>query len=189
MTRGRLTLIGGGARSGKSAFALERARASGARRTLLATAEALDGEMSARIEQHRRERGDDFATLEEPLAVADAVRALRDCDVVVIDCATLWLSNLLLRGDGGAQILAQTEALCAVLADTQVHAIVVTNEVGMGIVPEHALSRRFRDLAGLMHQRLARAADEVFLATMGCVLRVSPAPVALVAAGGMRCGS
>jgi adenosylcobinamide kinase/adenosylcobinamide-phosphate guanylyltransferase len=188
MTRGRLTLIGGGVRSGKSAFALEHARASGARRTLLATAEPLDGEMRARIEQHRRERGHDFATLEEPLAVPDAVRSLRECDVVVIDCATLWLSNLMLRGDGEARILAHADALCAVLADTQVHAIVVTSEVGMGIVPEHALSRQFRDLAGLLHQRLARAADEVFLAALGCVLRVRPAPVALVAAGGVRCG-
>jgi adenosylcobinamide kinase/adenosylcobinamide-phosphate guanylyltransferase len=189
MTRGRLTLIGGGARSGKSAFALEHARAGGARRTLLATAQAFDGEMRARIEQHRRERGDDFATCEEPVAVPEAVRALRETDVVVIDCATLWLSNLLLNGEPEAQILARVDALCAVLQQSDVHAIVVSNEVGMGIVPESALGRVFRDLAGLTHQRLARAADEVFLAAMGCVLRLRPGPVEVVATGGLRCGS
>jgi adenosylcobinamide kinase/adenosylcobinamide-phosphate guanylyltransferase len=189
MTRARLTLIGGGARSGKSAFALEHARASGARRTLLATAQAQDAEMRARIEQHRRERGEDFATCEEPIAVAEAVRTLRGSDVVVIDCATLWLSNLLLNGESQAQILARVDELCAVLARADVHAIVVTNEVGMGIVPDSALGRVFRDLAGLTHQRLARAAGEVFLAAMGCVLRLRPGPVEVVATGGVRCGA
>jgi adenosylcobinamide kinase/adenosylcobinamide-phosphate guanylyltransferase len=145
--------------------------------------------MRARIEQHRRERGDDFATCEQPIAVAEAVRALRDCDVVVIDCVTLWLSNLLLAGVGEAQIRARVEALCDSVREQAIHAIVVSNEVGMGIVPDSELGRVFRDLAGSTHQRLARAADEVFLAAMGCVLRVRPAPVALVAAGGVRCGT
>lgn len=187
MTRPILALVGGGARSGKSAFALEHARSLGARRTLLATAEAHDAEMRARIAQHRRERGADFATVEEPTAVAEAVRALRDLDVVVIDCLTLWLSNLLLRDDSPARIAEQVDALCETLRAAPFSAVIVTNEVGMGIVPETSLGRAFRDLAGLAHQRIARSADQVYLAALGSVLRLRPAPLQLVAAGGVAC--
>jgi len=182
-----LALVGGGARSGKSAFALEHARTLGARRTLLATAEAHDDEMRARIAQHRRERGGDFATVEEPIAVPEAVRALRDCDVVVIDCLTLWLSNLLVRDESASAITARVDALCDALRASGLSSVIVTNEVGMGIVPESSLGRAFRDLAGLAHQRIARSADQVYLAAVGCVLRMRPAPLQLVAAGGVAC--
>jgi adenosylcobinamide kinase / adenosylcobinamide-phosphate guanylyltransferase len=184
-----LALVGGGARSGKSAFALEHARTLGARRTLLATAEAHDAEMRARIAQHRRERGGDFVTVEEPIDVPEAVRALRDLDVVVIDCLTLWLSNLLLREEPHARIVDQVHALCEVLRASPFHAVIVTNEVGMGIVPESALGRAFRDLAGLAHQRIARQADQVYLAAVGCVLRIVPAPAQVVATGGVPCST
>lgn len=187
MTRPILALVGGGARSGKSAFALEHARSLGARRTLLATAEAHDDEMRARIAQHRRERGGDFATVEEPFALPEALRGLRDLDVVVIDCLTLWLSNLLLRDEPAQRIAEQVDQLCQTLRAAPFHSVVVTNEVGMGIVPESALGRTFRDLAGSAHQRIARSADQVYLAAVGCVLRVQPAPVQLVAAGGVPC--
>lgn len=189
MTAKTISLVAGGARSGKSAFALALARTLGARPTLLATAEALDGEMRARIAQHRAERGDAFATVEEPIAVPAAVSALRDSDVVVVDCLTLWLSNLLLRERSEAQILAEVDALCAALQARRLHAIVVSNEVGMGIVPETALGRTFRDLAGLAHQRIARVADRLFVAAAGCVLRVRPGPVEAVAIGGVPCGT
>jgi adenosylcobinamide kinase / adenosylcobinamide-phosphate guanylyltransferase len=190
MKRPIIALVGGGARSGKSAFALEHARTLGARRTLLATAEAHDAEMRARIAQHRRERGDDFATVEEPLAVPEALRALRELDVVVIDCLTLWLSNLLLQNEPHephARIVERVDALCESLRASPFHSVVVTNEVGMGIVPESALGRAFRDLAGLAHQRIARDADQVYLAAVGCVLRIAPAPLAVVATGGVAC--
>ncbi|HMI92803.1 MAG TPA: bifunctional adenosylcobinamide kinase/adenosylcobinamide-phosphate guanylyltransferase [Polyangiales bacterium] len=187
MNRPIIALVGGGARSGKSAFALEHARTLGPRRTLLATAEAQDAEMHARIAQHRRERGDDFATVEEAIAVPEAVRAMRDLDVVVIDCLTLWLSNLLLQDQPHAAIVERVDSLCDSLRASPFHSVVVTNEVGMGIVPESALGRAFRDLAGLAHQRIARCADQVYLAAVGCVLRLTPAPLELVAAGGVPC--
>jgi adenosylcobinamide kinase/adenosylcobinamide-phosphate guanylyltransferase len=175
----RIALIGGGARSGKSAFALELARGRGPRRTFLATAQALDKEMRARIAEHARSRGDDFKTIEEPLAVPAKLTELRDVDVVVVDCLTLWLSNLLLRDEGEARILEQVDALAHVIERRTFHAILVTNEVGMGIVPESPLGRAFRDLVGRTHQRLAGIADEIYLAVLGVVLRVRPEPVAI----------
>jgi len=179
VTAGSLVLIGGGARSGKSRFALARARALGARRVFVATAQSLDGEMDARIALHRATRGDDFRTLEEPLELPRLLATIDDADVVLVDCLTLWLSNLLLRGDGEAAILARVDELVAAVAARRCHAIVVTNEVGMGIVPENALARAFRDVAGLAHQRLADAADEIHVAILGTVLRLKPAPLAV----------
>jgi adenosylcobinamide kinase/adenosylcobinamide-phosphate guanylyltransferase len=172
-----VALIGGGVRSGKSAFALERARRLGPRRAFLATAEALDGEMSARITRHREERGAAFVTVEEPRELPRALAALDGVDVVVVDCLTLWLSNLLVAGVAPGPVREQVEALATVLAERRFGAVLVTNEVGMGIVPETPLGRAFRDLAGWTHQRLARLADEIYLAAVGVVLRVHPAPV------------
>jgi adenosylcobinamide kinase/adenosylcobinamide-phosphate guanylyltransferase len=185
---GRIALIGGGVRSGKSAFALLRARELGARRVLLATAEARDPEMRDRIARHRRERGADFGTVEEPLALAAALRGLRDADVAVVDCLTLWLSNLLLRDESEARVLAHVDELCSLLAERRRSVVIVTSEVGMGVVPESALGRAFRDLAGLAHQRIARCADEIYLAALGCVVRLRPAPVELQAVGGAHDG-
>ncbi|MEW6269246.1 MAG: bifunctional adenosylcobinamide kinase/adenosylcobinamide-phosphate guanylyltransferase [Thermodesulfobacteriota bacterium] len=178
MTRGRCILIGGGARSGKSSFALVRARELGARRVFLATAEALDGEMRARVAAHRSARGDDFATVEEPLELAHALRSIgHSADVVVVDCLTLWLANLLVRGEEQGAVLARVDELATTVAASPFASVLVTNEVGMGIVPENALARAFRDVAGLAHQRLARDADEIHLAALGVLLRLRPAPV------------
>jgi adenosylcobinamide kinase / adenosylcobinamide-phosphate guanylyltransferase len=174
----RLILIGGGARSGKSRFALARAKALGERRLLLATAQALDEEMAERIARHRQERGAAFETLEEPLEVPAALRAIAPgVEVVVLDCLTLWLSNLLVREEPIPAIEARIDALMAALSHRSFHALVVTNEVGMGVVPATPLGRRFRDLTGLAHQRLAGAADEVHVAILGSVLRIQPGPV------------
>jgi adenosylcobinamide kinase/adenosylcobinamide-phosphate guanylyltransferase len=179
-TEARLVvLIGGGARSGKSQFALARARRLGARRVFVATAQALDGEMTERIAAHARTRGADFRTIEEPLALPEALAAIDDADVVVIDCLTLWLSNLLLRGDTEAQVAARVDALGAALARRRFHALLVTNEVGLGIVPEAPLGRLFRDVAGRAHQRLAAIADEIHLAILGTILRLRPEPLAV----------
>lgn len=182
--RPSLVLVGGGARSGKSAFALARARRAGERRVYVATAEAGDDEMRARIARHRAERGPDLETIEEPLDLAGALRRSASADVVVVDCLTLWLANRLLREEAPEAVLARLdEALAAPRAPC---AIVVTNEVGMGIVPESPLARAFRDLAGRAHQRLAAAADEIHVAILGTVLRLRPAPISESGAGDER---
>lgn len=177
MTTPSLVLVGGGVRSGKSTFALARARSLGQRRAFIATAQAFDDEMRDRVALHRSERGDDFRTIEEPIAIAQAVTALDNIDVVVIDCLTIWLSNLLLREMPMLAIFERVDELIAVLAQRRFHAIIVTNEVGMGVVPESALGRAFRDLTGVAHQRFARHADEIDVAILGTVLRIKPGPV------------
>lgn len=173
----KLILIGGGVRSGKSAFAIARARELGARRVFVATARALDDDMQQRIADHRAERGDDFQTMEEPIELANRLGALTYVDVVVVDCLTLWLSNLLLRGDDESAILGEVDALVEAAKRVAFTTIVVTNEVGMGVHPETALGRRFRDVAGRAHQRLATAADEIYFAALGVLLRLRPAPI------------
>lgn len=185
MTAKQLVLIGGGVRTGKSAFALERARTLGERRVFIATAQAFDDEMRSKIEAHRRERSHDFETVEEPIALPAALAGLRGVDVVVIDCITLWLSNLLLREESPQRILQLVDELTAVLERRTYHSLIVTNEVGMGVVPETALGRAFRDLCGVTHQRLARAADEVHLAVLGTLLRIKPGPVEVQERGGL----
>jgi adenosylcobinamide kinase/adenosylcobinamide-phosphate guanylyltransferase len=173
----QIILVGGGVRSGKSTFALLRARELGERRVLVATAQAHDDEMAARIAAHRRERGDAFVTVEEPYDLAGVLAAPPPADVLVVDCLTLWLSNHLCRDDDEARLRATIDALVASLAARRAPVVLVTNEVGMGVVPESALGRRFRDLAGLLHQRIATLADELYVGTMGCVLRLRPGPV------------
>jgi adenosylcobinamide kinase/adenosylcobinamide-phosphate guanylyltransferase len=175
----QVILVGGGVRSGKSAFALERARSIGKRRAFLATAQPFDREMTERIALHRSERGDDFKTIEEAIAIAERLDELQDIDVVVLDCVTIWLSNLMLCDRSLKQILADVDELVAVVARRRFSTIIVTNEVGMGVVPETPLGRTFRDVCGLTHQRLAREADEIDVAILGSVLQIKPAPVRL----------
>jgi adenosylcobinamide kinase/adenosylcobinamide-phosphate guanylyltransferase len=169
-------LVTGGARSGKSAHALACARALPAPRTFVATAEPGDAEMAARIAAHRRERGADFATVEEPLAVATALRRLPvGCGVAVVDCLTLWIANLLaVRDDAGVR--REIDVLGDVLAAAAFPVVLVSNEVGAGVVPADATARRFRDLLGTANQRLAAAVDRVVLMVAGQPLVVKPAP-------------
>ena len=159
-----LVLVGGGARSGKSRWALDRARKCGDRLVYVATGEALDDEMAARIAHHRSERGDEFITVEAPLDLAGAICAAR-CDAMVIDCLTLWLSNTMNMPD-------TTDETIAAARESTADVIVVTNEVGCGIVPENVLAREFRDRAGRMNQCFAEAADEVYWMVFGQALRV-----------------
>ncbi len=173
-------------RSGKSAFALERARELGSRRVFVATGEALDDEMRTRVALHREERGPDFRTIEEPREIVAALSRVDTADVVVIDCMTLWLSNLMLEGLSDASIVARVNDLCEALVQRRFHALIVTNEVGLGIVPENALARRFRDVVGRSHQRLGAVADEVYFGVMGQLLRLKPAPVEAVFPFGAR---
>ena len=165
-----LTLIIGGARSGKSARALELAEAEAARRggrpVMIATAEAHDAEMAERIARHREERGPAWRTLEAPLDVAGALAGLGAQDCAVVDCLTLWLSNLMFVETG----LAAAGELLAAAAACPAEIVMVTNEVGMGIVPENALARRFRDEAGRLNRRAADQADRVIVMFAGQAL-------------------
>lgn len=150
-----LTLVVGGARSGKSAFAESLITATGRHRRYVATAQGWDDEMRDRIARHQRDRGGDWVTVEAPLDLAAALAAARPEEAVLIDCATLWLTNHLLAGH---DILAETDRLIAALAACPAPVVVVSNEVGWGIVPENALARTFRDDQGRLNQRLAQAA-------------------------------
>jgi adenosylcobinamide kinase/adenosylcobinamide-phosphate guanylyltransferase len=175
----KLVFVGGGARSGKSRFALALARRFGRRRVLVATAEALDDEMRERIARHRRERGDEFRTIEEPRALCEALAGVANADVVVIDCVTLWISNLLCAPSEAApaEVEAEVERLLDAVVSRPFVTIAVSNEVGMGIVPETPLGRAFRDVAGRANQRLAARASEVYLALFGTVVRLLPGPI------------
>lgn len=185
MTDGQLILVGGGTRSGKSRYALSLAARLGAQRLFVATGQAKDAEMADRIRKHQLSRGPGFRTLEEPLELAEALTRIADVDVVVIDCLTLWLANLLLEGRTPEAIDDCVRTLSAVLARRQFHAVVVTNEVGLGIVPESSLGRTFRDVAGLAHQQLSQLADEVYFAVLGTMLRLKPQPAFVSCQEGM----
>jgi len=176
---GRIILIGGGARSGKSRFALARARRLGSRRAFVATAEPVDAEMAARIAEHARERGSDFETVEEPLDLPAALARSAGFDVVVVDCVTVWLANRLLCGDAERDVLDAVDDLVARVERRERHFVLVSNEVGMGLVPETPLGRAFRDVTGRAHQRIARVADDLYFAILGTILRLRPGPVAI----------
>jgi adenosylcobinamide kinase/adenosylcobinamide-phosphate guanylyltransferase len=189
-TASRIVVVGGGARSGKSRFALSRAMQLGARRVFVATAEALDDEMRSRIARHAEERGRAFTTVEEPRRLAEAITAAApDTDVVLVDCITLWLSNLLIAGSPDVErpdvaVVEQPIAdLVAALRRRTCHVVLVSNEVGLGIVPMAPLSRAYRDAVGRAHQALAAVADELYLAAMGVILRLRPDPVTVVEHG------
>ncbi len=154
----------GGARSGKSRHAEQRlTTANPAPWIYIATAQALDDEMHDRIAEHRRRRGDGWQTVEASIDLADALRTARETPVLV-DCLTLWLTNLML---GGHDVAAATNALEAALADRAAPTILVSNEVGLGIVPETKLGRQFRDEAGRLNQRIAGRAGHVVLMVAG----------------------
>lgn len=224
MSRGRLSLVGGGARSGKSSFALRLATSYGRRCAYVATALPSDGEMQTRIALHRAERADRFDTLEAPYDLPAALDTLTRYDVVLIDCLTVYLSNLLLQFEAEAQEKTEARApsssirpaeapwsefdghsSCLSIAATRATAevsrlanrllefeprvILVTNEVGAGIVPEYELGRVFRDLAGRANQTLAAQATEIYFSLLGQVLRLRPMPLVVVDEREMSAGS
>lgn len=178
MSSGRSTLILGGARSGKSRRAI--ALAGGyTRRTIIATAESRDAEMAERIAAHQAERDSRWRTLEEPLDIADVLAGLQAIEetaagtrsVVVIDCLTLWLSNLT---DAGRDAEAETSKLLAAMQRCPNDVILISNEVGLGIVPATTLGRAFRDQQGRLNQRVAETADVVEFIAAGLPLRLKP---------------
>jgi len=162
-------LIGGGVRSGKSSFAQKMVEDMPGRRAYLATAQALDLEMEKRIAKHQAERDERWhKTIEEPLELTAALQsASSEFDIILVDCLTLWLSNLMGRNDSDEQILETIDTLADNLNRLPATIILVTNEVGLGLVPEHPLSRRFRDLSGFANQRLAAACQKVYFTVWG----------------------
>ena len=175
----RSDLILGGVRSGKSREAVRLAAAMprGSRGAFLATAQAFDGDMEARIARHRAERPAGWATLEEPYDVVAACKSLEGrVDVVVLDCVTLWVANLLLRGDGETCILAAADALAGYLVERRFSLIIVSNEVGAGMHPPTEVGLRFRDALGGVNQRIAAAADRVRYMVAGLPMAIKDLP-------------
>ena len=171
----QLILVLGGARSGKSAFAERLAANRGKRVTFLATAEPSDEEMIARIARHRADRATAWRTVECPLDPAAAIRAhAGDTECFLLDCATLLVSNLLIAGeaDGEENVRRAQDALLAVYRETGIDLIIVSNEVGLGLVPEYPLGRRYRDALGRFNQRIAAAADAVYFLAAGLPLEL-----------------
>jgi len=166
-------LVLGGARSGKSRHALAVAESTGLRPVMLATARAGDAEMAARVERHRRERGPRWRAVEEPLDIVGALRANRAPDaVVVVDCLTLWLSNLM---EARADIARASSSLCEELARAAGPLVMVSNEVGQGLAPMNALGREFRDEQGFLNQAVARVCGRVVLMAAGLPVELKPA--------------
>jgi adenosylcobinamide kinase/adenosylcobinamide-phosphate guanylyltransferase len=158
-------LVLGGARSGKSRFAQTYAEASGLERVFIATAEAYDDEMRARIERHRADRDGDWTTVDAPIALAEAILTQSEPDrIVLVDCLTLWVSNLVLAE---RDLVTATDSLVYAIDAAKGPVVLVSNEVGWGIVPENALARRFRDEAGIVNQRVAAAVNTVRLIVAG----------------------
>ncbi|MGA2762579.1 MAG: bifunctional adenosylcobinamide kinase/adenosylcobinamide-phosphate guanylyltransferase [Spirochaetia bacterium] len=168
-----LILVTGGSRSGKSGFALDLGQRSQAPRVFLATAQAQDEEMRQRIEAHRRSRPAGWRVVEEPRDLAGALRAaLETACTVIVDCVTLWISNLIVEDEqfGEPQAAERAEELAKIAIGTPSRVIVVTNEVGSGVVPDNPLARRFRDCAGRANQVLARKAHAVHFMVSGIAL-------------------
>lgn len=178
----RLIFLLGGARSGKSRYAETWGREHGQRVLFVATAEALDDEMQAKIAHHRAQRPALWQTLEAPLQVGGAIRqALGDHDTVILDCITFLAANVLMslpddcsQEEANACVLAEIEGLLNVYADSQATWLIVSNEVGMGVVPPTRLGRLFRDALGSANQRIVQAADEVLLLVAGLPWRLKP---------------
>jgi adenosylcobinamide kinase/adenosylcobinamide-phosphate guanylyltransferase len=163
-----LIFVTGGCRSGKSQFAQEYANRYFHKKLYLATCEALDEEMAKRIEDHKKRRGSDWQTVEEPIRIAEAIRQHEDdVEVILLDCITLWLSNLLMRQKSDHAIMEEVNRLMDTARKGQPSLIFVSNEVGMGLVPVEPLGRRFRDLSGMANQKIAEVAKTVVFMVSG----------------------
>jgi adenosylcobinamide kinase / adenosylcobinamide-phosphate guanylyltransferase len=167
-----LVLLLGGARSGKSALAVERARRWYGAVTLIATGEAGDEEMAERIRRHRADRPASWNTIEEPLGLGAALARVEKGDAALIDCLSLWVANLLERGDADAAVEEQARNVAAQAAARSALTVAVSNEVGLGLVPETALGRRYRDVLGRVNAAWAEAADEALFVVAGRALRL-----------------
>ncbi len=169
-----LTLVLGGSKSGKSQYAQNLSETYPAPRLFIATARALDEEMKQKIERHKKQRGPGWCTIEEPLEIANAVEHNSNkYSVILIDCITLWISNMILKREVNQdEFEIQVNNLCKALEKALCPVIVVSNEVGMGIVPDTPLSRKFREYSGLANQQIAKTVDRVTLCVAGLPLHL-----------------
>ncbi|MDD5154320.1 MAG: bifunctional adenosylcobinamide kinase/adenosylcobinamide-phosphate guanylyltransferase [Desulfovibrionales bacterium] len=166
-------LVTGGCRSGKSRFALDYANRHFTNQLYLATGQALDEEMKERIKEHQRQRGQDWRTVEEPMNIARAIdQEAATAGIILIDCITMWVSNMLFQNMPEEEIMHSVGALAEKIHKPLCSFILVTNEVGAGIVPENRLARRFRDLSGMVNQKLAACADEVYWLVAGIPIKI-----------------
>jgi adenosylcobinamide kinase/adenosylcobinamide-phosphate guanylyltransferase len=169
-----IIFVTGGARSGKSDFVQELAEKLEGKRVFLATAEALDDEMKERIRKHKEKRGDRWDTLEEPLDLGNAIRSVsKSCRTILVDCLTVWLSNLLMEYKDEDEIISEmTDDLFSSMDDFEETLIIVSNEVGLGIVPDNKLARIYRDKLGFLNQRMAKRADQVYILFSGIPVKI-----------------
>ncbi|HEY4354671.1 MAG TPA: bifunctional adenosylcobinamide kinase/adenosylcobinamide-phosphate guanylyltransferase [Acidobacteriaceae bacterium] len=165
----QITLCLGGVRSGKSRFAQQLAERAG-QVCFLATAQRSDDEMRAKIERHQQDRPSHWTTREEPLDLAGELQRADPKNLLLVDCLTVFVSNLLLQDETGAGAASQIDAFCEALLDTQSSVVLVSNEVGSGVVPPYPLGRRYRDILGELNQRVAALADNVVLMVAGLPL-------------------
>ena len=169
----QIIFITGGARSGKSRLAEELAESFGAPLAYIATCEPGDAEMEERIARHRTRRGPEWQTIEEPCNLAETVKQHDDLfNGMLVDCITLWLTNLLIGYDDRQKVLDDVALFSALFPTLKTPLILVSSEVGMGIVPENSLARTFRDIAGEANELLAKAADEVYVMFSGLPLKL-----------------
>lgn len=170
--KGRIVFILGGARSGKSRFALDRASRIPGKKAYIATARALDAEMEQRIAWHKAERSAEWQSFEEPVNIRDLIKEIEGAyDVMLIDCITLWITNLML---GNYDVEVQGRSLVETLGACGSSIFIVSNEVGLGIVPDNKLAREFRDVAGTLNQGIAAIADEVYFLAAGLPMQLKP---------------
>ncbi|WP_457553982.1 bifunctional adenosylcobinamide kinase/adenosylcobinamide-phosphate guanylyltransferase [Desulfobacula sp.] len=172
----KITFVVGGCRSGKSSFALDQAnRVKGENKYFIATSVPKDSEMEKRVQNHQQERGQDWHTIEEPVKIHERIDQLspKAC-VILVDCLTLWVSNLMFHSYGEAQIDEAIQHLEKSLEQCECQVFLVSNEVGCGIVPENKLARQFRDFAGFVNQRIAKMADTVVMTVAGIDVQIKP---------------
>nr|WP_320190546.1 bifunctional adenosylcobinamide kinase/adenosylcobinamide-phosphate guanylyltransferase [uncultured Desulfobacter sp.] len=169
-------LVLGGCRSGKSNVAKQTADSMAAdKKIYLATCVPTDKEMKARVKRHQEDRGPDWTTIEEPIRIHETIERLCiQAKVILVDCLTLWISNLLFQEKDEAGIMAAVDLLENALHRSTCPVILVSNEVGYGIVPENSLARQFRDMAGLVNQRVAQAVDKVIISMAGIPVQIKP---------------
>lgn len=175
MTDNQKILVIGGCRSGKSSHALQRAETMGNRRLFVATCVPHDDEMQSRVDKHRQERSDVWKTLEIPLDLASAITHHSvSADVMLIDCLTLWLNNLLMENLDAEKIKIQIDGLAGAVNSAECALILVSNEVGAGIVPENPMARLYRDLAGWTNQAIAKVCNQVVWTVAGIPVTIKP---------------
>jgi adenosylcobinamide kinase/adenosylcobinamide-phosphate guanylyltransferase len=171
---GKITLVTGGVRSGKSRCALSYAQSKDGTKLFIATAVPFDDEMKTRVDNHRLERGKLFETVEEPYDLASAIAlAGSRYSIAVVDCLTVWMGNLFYKYEQNLGLIySEIDRFITALSNAQSEVIIVTNEVGWGIVPENKLAREFRDMNGLLNQKVAAVADNVILSVSGIQINI-----------------